>query len=273
MYERNLKYEKFIFDGKDCKDKFGIIRCKFDSDDNTISGGDIETSTYSSRNTNEWKIISNRYSSPLSFSISFCKCDGSFFDFYEMKNISRWLVREDGYRLMQFYDGTHISSEICYECKATKNIIWKMVGENCVGGTVNFICKHPYARTSDIIQTFTVNTQNSYTFVCNSDATYVNPFEITILVKNNCTVGFTITSSIHEANATQIRNCVAGETIKIDCVNKIITTDKATHDIANDFNYVFQKITCGGGNEVNSFTGVGNYTITIKYYEARKVVI
>ena len=274
MYEKNLKYERFIFDGKDCKDAFGIVMCNFDSGNTDISGGDIEVNTYSPKNTNQWNITSSRYSSPLSFSVSFCKCDGDFFDFNEMRDISLWLVREDNYKLMQFYNNSgQISDDICYECKATKNITWNIVEENCIGGTVDFICKHPYARTKDITVAFTVNAQSSHTFICNSDTTYINPSEIVICVKNNCTVAFDITSSVQGSKATQIHNCLSGETITIDCINKIITTDKKTHDIANDFNYIFPKITCSGGNEINSFTGTGYYSIAIKYYEARKVII
>ena len=39
MYERNLKYDKFIFDGLDCNDNFGIIRCEFDSEDELAGKG------------------------------------------------------------------------------------------------------------------------------------------------------------------------------------------------------------------------------------------
>lgn len=274
MYERNLKYDKFIFNGLDCKDSFGIIRCNFDSSEDTFSGGDIETNTYSPKNSNEWKITSSKYSSPISFSISFCKCNGEFFDFTEMKKISRWLIHEEEYKLLQFYTTTGNKSEdICYECKATKNIDWKMVGEKCVGGTVNFISKHPFARTPDIVQTFYVSGNNSYDFACNSDTKFVYPFEITIKITSNCDVRFTIVSSIHGAEATVIRNCKTNEIIKIDCINKVITTTDSSHDIANDFNYIFQKIGCGKENDLNAFKGTGNFEMTMKYYEARKVVI
>lgn len=273
MYERNLKYDKFIFDGLDCNDNFGIIRCEFDSEDE-FSGGEIQTNTYSPRNSNEWKITSSRYSSPISFSLSFCKCNGERFTFEQMENISRWLICEDEYKLMQFYTTEDkLSEDICYECKATKNIKWKMIAGDCFGGTVDFISKHPYARTVDYIETFTVSTKGSHDFVCNSDTKFIYPFEIIIKITSDCDVRFTIVSSIHGAKATEINNCKSGEIIKIDCINKVITTDRESHDIANDFNYIFQKIGCGKRNDINSITGTGDFEMTIKYYEARKVVI
>lgn len=274
MYEKNLRYDKFIFNGFDCKDNFGIVRCNFDSEEDSISGGDIEINTYSLKNINEWKITSSKYSSPLSFSISFCKCDGDFFDFEEMKKIGKWLVREDGYKLLEFYDGlnedgTSVSEEICYECKATKNIDWKLIGERCIGGTVSFICKHPYARTKT--KGF-VMTDNSKIISCNSDTTYTYPYLISILSADNQDIKITIKNN-HEERTTEIKNCIDGEQIKIDAISKIIQTDRSYHNIANDFNYIFPRFYTGDEATDNEIIITGNLTCFMYYYEARKVVV
>ena len=68
-----------------------------------------------------------------------------------------------------------------------------------------------------------------------------------------------------------IKNCLNGETITVDCISKIIETDKSAHDIFNDFNYNYFRLLRNDDTDNNKLTVSLPCKIEFVVNEPRKV--
>ena len=70
---------------------------------------------------------------------------------------------------------------------------------------------------------------------------------------------------------TEIKNCVANETLTFDCIHKVITSDKEHTKLYNDFNYVFPRLINEFSECMNQFYLTLNSTVVVDYNPIRKV--
>jgi hypothetical protein len=74
-------------------------------------------------------------------------------------------------------------------------------------------------------------------------------------------------------NIVKIDNCVNGETITLDCHNKIIQSDKAHPTLYNDFNYNYPRFVANEDANENMLTVSLPCEIQIVYSFTRKAGI
>ena len=257
----------FVFDGRS-SDDFGLLICNFDgSEPSESSGGEIEITKTESPIQNRWyKSGNSNYTSALQFSFSVAKHTFEPCDAYDYSAINRWLCRKDGYKDFMItrrdYDNVHYYAQF--------NITPIEVAGNIVGITVNGVTDSPFGYSQLITNTFEVNGFGAFTlFDLSDEIGYIYP-DIEIEVNDNCDIKII---NQFDGSVFKLNNCVANEIIKIDGKYLQMNTTALLHNLYNDTNYMFPKIMNDYSNRKNVFEMYGNFVITMKYRQIRKVGI
>lgn len=257
----------FVFEGK-TSDDFGLVLCRFQGNEPSSSyGGGIEFSKTDRPIQNRWyKTGNSYYKEPIQFYFQVVKANFKPFDAYEYSIISRWLQRKDSYKDFMIvrtdYDNIHFNVMLNTEPIA--------VSGNIVGISVSAICDSAFGYGHMFKKTVNVNGTAEFTILDMSDEIgYIYP-DCRIEVQNDCDV---IVTNITDNRVFRINKCVTGEIISIDGKYLEASTTALLHNLYNNFNYKFIRITNDYNNRKNKFKLEGNFIFTMQYRPVRKVMI
>lgn len=241
----------FEYDGLTLS-SLGYTICKFGSDKmQTVSNGSqINFNTVSSNYGAREDLLSAEYSDCLEATFEICKnqcsSDSMEITIEELRFLMRWLNRKSFKKLKLISD----IEKMNYYFEASFNINKIELDNKIIGLELEMKTNRPFALMENRIITIKNLTSNGNKEIsCESDE------EGFIYPKVQITLNDSGTLTIYNASeqrTTRIENCLSGETITMDY--PIITSSEESHDIQNDFNWKFFRLSNEYKNRINKLT-------------------
>lgn len=266
-----MKAYDFSYGDKKLSD-FGFILCRFGGSQGleTVNDGcQITFNTVPVLGGTKHNLASVTYEECLESTWQICKhsCKKGIQEITETEHreITKWLNRKNFLKL-KIYDDSHIDLYYNATINVSKiEIDGRLFGfELEVKTNTPFALKEPKAIT---IKNLEANGKHSINDVSHEEG-YIYPLtEITIGDIGSEKKTLKILNAI-ENRETIIKNCVAGEVITMDY--PVITSD-SSHNIQNDFNWIFFRVANTYENSRNDLTISLPCTIKIKYSPIVKV--
>ena len=287
----------FIYDGLKLSNFGCMVGDAVTSSDSAINMGSVvQFETAINHGTYTSEIINADYPDvyTVTFDIFKKNCGSGYTDVFDDKEVTwfmRWLNRKDYHKFVPIYDNPKDFYRLFFmgtftECKAiviqgqvygfaltfTSNspfayLDYKPNTFNIVNNGVPF----SYIDTSGTTQTVTGGTMTLYDESEEIGAVYPTSFKIQLTDTGNLII---LNDMDDPTRYTEIKNCVEGEIITLDCIHKVITAKRGQVDhpkLYNDFNYVFPRLVNSFDERMNTFHVSVNSTITIDYNPIRKV--
>lgn len=240
MYALNFEYDnKFLSD-------YGFIICDFDSSSGatTVStGSKITFNTVPMRKGQNYSLTSTQYDECIQTTFDICKNPDIYDDLRitddEYRELIRWLNRKEYLKFQILDDEIFNERGTCYY-EASFNIDKIKIREILYGIKLTMETNKPFGygqkqyiswNISDISKSYLIRD-------ISDEIGYTYPYVIITCNAN----GDLVIHNETENCKTIIKNCKNGEVIKIDGTNQIISSSYDNHDICNDFNYEFFKI-------------------------------
>lgn len=265
-----MKAYDFEFDGVRLSD-FGFMICKFDSGgiDTVSIGNEISFNTIPTLNGTKHELVNSSYDDCLSFTLQICKnqCDDNQdieVTVDETRNIMRWLNR-NGFYKFKIIDNDFAG--IYLECSF--NVSKVEVDGKTIGFELEAFTNRPFALQEDVTMTFDnakPNVVRSFFSKSDQDGFLYPDMKIEIKQDGDLTI-----HSITENRDMVIRNCKSSEVITINY--PVIKSSLPSHKIANDFNWVFYRVSTTFKDSNNEFTASLPCSITLTYSPIAKVGI
>ena len=254
----------FIFDSRTLS-SFGYILIFTNTDDMpNVSNMEMDT-IKGARNDRAYSVgykYGENYSSTYSVMKNTCENpDDEYLTDADVSELTRWLCRKQ-YKWFKFIDDEN-DDEVWY--KAMWTVSKEYAGDKIIGLNITLHTNAPYGFSKEIIHTYT---EPSFMVHVDSDEEgYIYP-DVTINILQGGTLRLT---NVAENRTTQLKNCVAGETINIMGYEQQQITSTVNHDYVNEYNYKFPRLCSKYMDYNNNFTVNLNCEIIIKYREIRKV--
>lgn len=264
----------FLFDGQRASD-FGCMICSFNGSGGleTAEGGQIEYNAVKPTGSNEFRFYGSQFNTTVTWSFSICKnpCrkgDG-YFDQYEESMVKKWLVKTDGYRMMQFDQSGY--EDICY------NVYFNVEPRQILGKTVGF----DLTATSDCAYGYTgltriamgrMDSSTQLKFNVHSDINaYILP--TVKIYRGSAAVG---DFSINNYSDTELKNPILDEPMVFKNIQGNIVMEPDIEAIegltrADDSNWSFLKLK-DGMNIITTDSDIG-FGIELLYREPRHIRI
>ncbi len=262
----------FEFDGRRLSD-FGCVLTTFNGMENgpVPSGADVVFNIATTSGSDIYNVFATNYDSPYSTTLSICKdpCVGDnatnpYFTPREASAIQSWLCRRTQYCKFKILEDGY------------EDIYWMgwfssqqyMLGSHIAGFEVTFTADAPYGYLEDISLHYTCTANTGFNVDSMSyEEGYVIP---NIVITCKAAGNFQLTNN-RDDKITKIDNCTNGEVITIDGKTLYISSSRASHDLAIDFNFLYPRIFNKYGDTKNTFTPNMACTIDVTYTPAIKV--
>lgn len=285
----------FVYDGLRLSDFGCMVGSAVTSNNDTVEMGSVvKLETAINHGSYISEIVNADYPDVYSVTFDIFKkpCGGGYKDVFEDKEVTwfmRWLNRKDYKKFVPIYDNPKDFYRVFFmgsftECKAIN-----IQGQVC-GFAVTFTSNSPFAYLDYKPNTFNVINTGEQFVIINSatkqeetltggtfslydeseelGAVYPKSF----VIKLSTAGDLILKNSMDKAERyTEVRNCVADETLTFDCIHKVITSDKEHTKLYNDFNYVFPRLINEFYNGMNKFSMTINGEVTVDYNPIRKV--
>ena len=264
-----MKSYDFEFDGLNLSD-FGYVICSFDSNSlQTISNGSqITFNTVPTLNGAKYELTSTNYDDCLETTFQICKnpCGSDCIEMStdELRTLSRWLNRKEFHKfkiLNDDYLGIYF--------EASFNISKIMMDGKLYGLELECKTNRPFALQEPkrvVLKNLVANGEKIIKDYSDVEGYTYPEVEITINESGDLSIYNEL-----EDRTTFIANCVAGDVIKMNY--PIIETSVDTHEIQNDFNWVFFRIANTFKNSVNNLVISLPCTMEVKYSPNAKIGI
>lgn len=262
-----MKALDFSYDDKNLSD-FDCILCSFgDKGLETVSDGcQITFNTVPTMGGSKHNLTSVQYEDCLETTLQLCKhsCNGGIQEITESEHreLTKWLSRKK-FLKFKILDENHI--DLYYE--AVFNVSKIEIDGKLFGLELEVKTNRPFALKEPrtiIINNTVQNGRHSINDTSYEEG-YIYPHvEITINQNGN----LKITNAI-ENRDTYVANCKVGEVITMDY--PVIRSSDLSHNIQNDFNWVFFRIANTYDNSRNDLTVSLPCSIKIKYSPIVKV--
>ena len=262
-----MKAKDFEFDGRNLSD-FGFILCNFGSKglETLSNGANITFNTVSTLSGKKFETASTQYEDCLSAIFQICKasCNSDIEEISdsEFRELTKWLSRHK-FLKFKILDEGHI--DLYYEVKFD---ISRIEIDGCLYGLeLEALSNRPFAlkeKRKIIIENTEPNGKHSINDTSHEEG-YIYP---TVEIVVNESGDLSIYNAI-EDRTTLIKNCVAGEVITMDY--PIILSSISSHNVQNDFNYIFFRIANSYNNSRNDLTISLPCTIKATYSPIVKV--
>lgn len=188
----------------------------------------------------------------------------------EIAAMMRWLNRKEWHKFKPLYND--LSFPNVYYMGTFTEISAIIKGGNTVGLTLTLTTNAPYGFMDFDDNEFTISDSNgSFTMYDMSDE-LGNKYPEKMIINISSPGDFSITNNLNERTTT-IKNCLANETLTLDCINKIISSNKEHSHLYNDFNYIYPMLTNTINDSANIFTTTLPCSVYIEYKPIRKVGI
>lgn len=181
----------------------------------------------------------------------------------DMAKLKRWLVRPTPHKLKledvdyygMYWNGSFNVEEYVY-------------GDGRVGAHLTFECDSPFGYFEEVEMKGDIISSTKYKYRCASDEIgYIYP-NLTITLKASGDLRIT---NAHDGRTTIIKNCNVGEVITIT-ENLQVSSSLSTHDVLNDFNFVFYRINNEFMNIDNTLESNLAISFIMKYTPIAKAV-
>lgn len=267
-----MYFKDFIYDGISL-DSMGLQIVSFDGTQ------DDGITTDSQREFNSIALFGGRYQPfitsiyedrlEIEFSIgkNYCDDDASlYFSINEIEKIQYWLNRPTPHVFRIIGDPEYAT--VYWE--GSFNLEWVKAGEETIGLNATFISNRPYALGNEVLYEQNLGGENNTMIVVDSSADEGSIIP-TVTIELQESGDLELTNTFNDKPVvTQIKNCVSGEVISFSNMLQVITND-SSHNVYNDFNWVFPKIYNVYRNSVNIFTSNLACKCTLSYNPIRKV--
>jgi phage-related protein len=177
----------------------------------------------------------------------------------EYEEIMRWLVKPT-YNYITFDNDIYFN---VYINVVAKKICGQVYGFE-ITATNDSIYSYSKEYQTTISSTTTLTDESSV-------IGYTYPYFIAIRVQSD---GDVVIKNESDTNrTTEIKNCIAGEKIIIDCENKIITSNSNSHNLSEDFNFVFFRLFNTENTRENVISVSDNIIVEMVYRFKRMVTV
>ena len=264
-----MKAYDFEYDSMNLSD-FGFIICNFDSKglETKSNGSEISFNTVSTLHGSKYELTSTEYENCLETTIQICKntCSGNNEEIkpHELREIMKWLNRR------KFLKFKILDEEYCdLYFEASFNVSRIEFNGILYGLELEVKTNRPFAlKEPRMINIKNIAQNGKYSINDTSyEEGYIYPYTEIIVNENG---DLNIYNAIEDRN-TYIANCTAGEIITMDY--PIIRSSVSSHNIQNDFNWNFFRISNTLHNTRNDLTISIPCTIKLKYSPIVKVGI
>ncbi len=273
-------YTDFEFAGKRLSD-FGYIICKFGGSSDLTDveiGCDITFSTVKNNHSSIHYNTSSSYENVYTTSLEIMKnpCNKNQDEMYhineEISMLTSWLNRREYYKFKPLTEEDNFYSVHYY---GSFNVKEKTINDRVVGFIINFTGNAPYGFGDNVSLEYDIVSAGENIYVhSNSDEYGVIYPHLSITLKEDGDLQITNTSN---GLITEIKNCVSGETIRINGEHKFIDSDNEQHKtttLFNDFNYEYLRLQVEDDDfSENVFEVSLPCIITFGYYPIRKVAV
>ena len=285
----------FVYDGLKLSDFGCMVGSAVTSNNDSVEMGSVvKLETAINHGSYISEIVNADYPDVYSVTFDIFKkpCGGGYKDVFEDKEVTwfmRWLNRKDYKKFVPIYDNPKDFYRVFFmgsftECKAIN------IHGQVYGFAVTFTSNSPFAYLDYKPNTFNVINTGEQFVIINSatklqetltggtfslydeseelGAVYPKSF----VIKLSAAGDLILKNSMDKAERyTEVRNCVADETLTFDCIHKVITSDKEHVKLYNDFNYVFPRLMNEFYDGMNKFSMTINGEVTVDYNPIRKV--
>lgn len=285
----------FVYDGLKLSDFGCMVGSAVTSNNDSVEMGSVvKLETAINHGSYISEIVNADYPDVYSVTFDIFKkpCGGGYKDVFEDKEVTwfmRWLNRKDYKKFIPIYDNPKDFYRVFFmgsftECKAIN------IQGQVYGFAVTFTSNSPFAYLDYKPNTFNVINTGEQFVIINSatklqetltggtfslydeseelGAVYPKSF----VIKLSAGGDLILKNSMDKAERyTEVRNCVADETLTFDCIHKVITSDKEHTKLYNDFNYVFPRLINEFYDGMNKFSMTINGEVTVDYNPIRKV--
>lgn len=257
----------FIYDGISSED-FNLFVCGDSSGgiETSSDGTQINWNTVPVNNGRKYEVTQITYDAVLEtdFRVVKLNCETHDFEelsFEERRKIARWLQRRDDH-VLQLIGKDEAYDYIQFEGHFTITDLY-VNGKHC-GYDLHFTNNRPFATGKLVHYDIHANTANYVSkkiYDISDEEGYIYPKKLQITCKASGNL------EIHNAiedRTLVIKNCSAGEVITFDS-SLNFTTSLPSHEIQNDFNYSFFRISNSYTDKQNTLTISIPCDITIEY--------
>ena len=266
----------FEYDGKKLSD-FGYIICHItgSADAEAISiSSPLIFDTQIQKVLGRFRPMSAYYEEPYTFTIEIAKnfCGNgkaSKITEEDVRALMKWLSFRGYAKYKPFYDDLSYS-DIYYN--GSFNVQAVRLGGEIIGFELTFTADSPYAFHDPVIMEWEFEGMGEFHIHDSSDEYGIiyPKVEITCLGDGNF-IMWNDRDGEREGNETKIENCTAGEVIKLDGYNKIISSSREHLSLYNDFSFVFTKIHTTHSGDLNTFIVSAPCKLTMTYSPVCKV--
>lgn len=256
----------FEYDGIQLSEK-GYIICQFNGVNDQISNGaEITFSEVPLQHGIKRAISGVSYESVITTTFCICKnmCDaweqGDYLSVEDVREVARWLQRKEylpfklyavGYNQITYYGSFQIN-----QVKA---------GTNIIGLELTLTTNSPFGWQDECEYDFRNVTSFYLEDISDEVGTLYPKFIVTCLSDGD----LTISNNRVDDEQILIKNCSENESIAM--YHPIIVSGDSSHDIANDFNYIFPKIVNTFDNTINMYTLSIPCNVSISYRPLAKI--
>lgn len=263
----------FEYDGTVLSD-YGYVICSFDGNGGVkteSNGAKIKFNMVSHHNGNRFSLSSSKYEECVAIELDICKdpdkSDNLLITLEEIRKMMKWLNRR-GFHKLRFFDNCNIEEYGCHYY-ASFNVDRITVDGEVYGLRLTANTNSPFAYGNDYCVREHI-TAGDYIVARNisDEIGRISPDMVIVCHENgnlqlrNSRTGLT----------TMIKNCKSGEEIHIDGTMQIITSSMNSHDIANDFNYIFLSLENSRADDQNDIYVSLECDIEIRYSPIIKFV-
>ena len=267
-----VRFSDFEYDGIALSDK-GLAIVSFDG----AQDDDIETD--SQRTFNSISLFGGRYQPfvtsvfedrlEVEFSIAknFCgdTANNPYFSIQDIEDIQYWLNRPTSHKFKILDEVEY--ADVYWE--GSFNLQWIKMGEDTIGFNATFISNRPYAIGEEVLYEKELGGNEELILPDFSfDEGSIVP---TVIIELKQDGNLEFTNTFNDVDIiTRIEGCINGEIITFDKLMQVSSSIES-HDIYNDFNWVFPKIYNVYGNTINKYKSNLNCDCKITYNPVRKV--
>lgn len=275
-----MKALDFEYDGQLLSD-YGFIICNFDYGSGATEVSSGATITFSKKSHNGGKRFSKvgaSYDECISASFDICKNpdinlpEGMEITKEEFADIGRWLNRREflKFRIIE-NNKVDLDSQACF-FNASFNISKITINETLYGIRLSMETDSPFGYGQERVHKWSLTDSETTVSLYDQsgDIGFLYP---EVIIKSGIDGDITLKNEMTGCT-TVVKNCSVGETITLHGDTLVITTDKTTHKIYDDFNFNYFTIGNIFENTENkitillsktSSTPTTPTTITIKY--------
>lgn len=259
----------FEYDGQLLSD-FGMIICDFSNSSgagNADKGSEIKFNMVPAGYGKRFFVSGLQYENCLSTTFQICKDPRKFNDIgtgisnEEFRALSRWLNRK---KFLWFRSFDWCDPEVEKPWfRASFNLTRIDAGRQTVGIELSMVTDAPfgYGPEEEISMEFTDGALTGVIADLNEEMGDTYPWMRVTCGQSGI---FTITNALNGCECT-VENCLSDEVITFSGESMIISSSNTNHDIANDFNYDFFRISNNAEENENEITVSMPCTVEIRY--------